>query len=115
MNLPQNLVSGMSILLGQPLEEFEWGNMGGKERLKPAVMVPQGAGLPLEVGLANPCCLVLGHGGNEQHWSMLMPRFLTQATQRSIRRESEVEILSVDLDKKSFFKPESRVHVGDPD
>ena len=80
-----------------------------------AVVVPQGAGLPLEVGLANPCCLVLGHGGNEQHWSMLMPRFLTQATQRSIRRESEVEILSVDLDKKSFFKPESRVHVGDPD
>ena len=29
MNLPQNLVSGMSILLGQPLEEFEGGNMGG--------------------------------------------------------------------------------------
>lgn len=85
-----------------------------KERLKPAVTGPQERGC-LWDGLGSPCCSVLGHGGNRQHWSMLMPRFLTQATLRSIRRESKVEILSVDVNKKSFLKPESRVHVRDPD
>lgn len=86
-----------------------------EEQLEACSSGPGRGGANSGGGLGRPCCSVLGRGGEEQRWSMLMPTFLSQATRWSVRQGSKVQVPSADVDTKRFIKSESGVYITGPD